>query len=59
MSDHTPEQAAILALLDRVQALEEQVQRLTIALAVQAEAPVFAIPRRLTANPDRGRIARS
>lgn len=64
MDDMTPEQAAILDLLRRIEALEETVQLLTTALAVQVAPKVLAVPRRLTANPDlvrldRGRIARS
>lgn len=65
MDDMTPEQAAILDLLRRVEDLERTVQHLTL-LVVKQEAPQVAVTqiapqvlvtRRLTANPDRGRIA--
>lgn len=66
MDDMTPEQAAMLDLLRRVEDLETTVRHLTVALAAQMRPTVLAIPnafpsapRRLTANPDRGRIARS
>lgn len=67
MDDMTPEQAAILDLLRRVEDLERTVQHLTL-LVIKQEAPQVAltqiapqvlVTRRLTANPDRGRIAGS
>lgn len=67
MDDMTPEQAAILDLLRRIEDLERTVQHLTL-LVIKQEAPQVAltqiapqvlVTRRLTANPDRGRIAGS
>lgn len=61
MDDMTPEQAALLDLLQRVEDLEITVQHLRAALAVQMRPTLLAIPqpapiaRRLTANPDRVR----
>lgn len=59
MDDLTPEQAAILELLQRVEDLENTVQHLRTALAIQMRPTLLAIPqpvpRRLTANPDRVR----
>lgn len=52
---HTPEQAAILALLDRVEALERQVERLTSQVDPRAEQLTRATATRvLTAIPPKG-----
>lgn len=67
MEDMTPEQAAILDLLEKVTALQAQVRVLTGIVNAQMgrkQEPMLAVPRRLTANPDlvrmdRGRIART
>lgn len=37
---HTPEQAAILALLDRIEALEREVRRLSGLSAVRDDGPI-------------------
>lgn len=76
MTDHTPEQAAYLDLLTRVQALEDAIRLmakenqslrrriLEFKIVARAGRPMLfdhspgAAPR-LTANPDRGRIAKS
>lgn len=45
---HTPEQAAIITLMDRVEALERQIVQLTRQVAIRATS------RRLTATPPTG-----
>lgn len=52
---HTPEQAAILALLDRVQTLEREVRRLTAIVDPRAGQLTRATSTRvLTAIPPKG-----